>query len=168
MTVNDKMQMGYAYVLSEPMGRNFAEDFKPELTPKQMLWLGVFGGRYMRDCKREFPANWFEKAKLHPEGKPGHSPELNYFKVDASQPLEAWRKKGWINKEHDPRGWFQWYCRYYIGRRLPEEDAKQIKRWKAYKRHIGQINKNCRPKDLKCRLKQRQSLFHWAYDARKI
>lgn len=168
VTVNDKMQKGYVYILSEPIGRNFAADFKPELTPKQMLEIGVFGGRYMRDCKKEFPADWFEKAKLHPEGRPGHDPKLNYFGVDASQPLEEWRRRGWINEDHDPRGWFQWYCRYYVGRRLPEEDAKQIKRWKAYKRHVGQIKKNCRPRDLKCRPKQRQSLLHWAYDGRNI
>lgn len=164
--VNDKMQKDYKYILSAPMGKNFASDFKPELTPKQMLSLGVFGGRYMRDCKKEFPADWFKKAKFHPQGVPGHSPELNFFKIDASQPLSVWQKKGWLHKD-DPRGWFQWYCRYYLGRRHID-DERQIKRWKAIKRHIAQVKKNCRKNDFECRPKQRQALLHWAYDSRKI
>lgn len=168
ITVNDKMQKGYKYKLTEPVAKNFDSEFKPELSPKQMLELGVFGGRYMRDCKKEFPKDWFKKAKFFPEGLPGHDAKLNYFGIDASQPLSVWRKKGWINKKHDPRGWFQWYCRYYMGRRIPEEDEKQIKRWKAIKRHAAQIKKNCKSKDLSCRKKQRQVLLHWAYDGRKI
>lgn len=167
ITVNDKMQKGYRYELTAPMGKSFSLEFKPELTPKQMLALGVFGGRYMRDCQKEFPKSWFAQAKLHPQGRPGHSPGLNFFKIDASQPLAVWKKKGWIDKQ-DPRGWFQWYCRYFMGRRVPEIDARQIKRWKAIKRHIAQIKKNCRKKDLTCRRRQRQALLHWAYDSRKI
>ena len=168
VVVSDKMQRRYRYLLLAPVGKNFDPDFKPELTPKEMLALGVFGGRYLRDCRKEFPKSWFLKAKLHPEGMPGHSPELNFFKVDASQPLSVWKWKGWINQEHDPRGWFQWYCRYYMGRRLPQEDRRQIGRWKAIRRHIGQLKKNCRPGDLSCRPVQRQALLHWAYDSRKI
>jgi hypothetical protein len=150
------------------MGKNFSPDFKPDLTPKQMLQLGVFGGRYMRDCGKEFPRDWFTKAKFHPRGISGHSPELNYFKVDASQPLAVWRRKGWINESHDLRGWFQWYCRYYMGRRLEEEDERQIKRWKQIQRHIAQLRKNCKKGDMACRKKQRQALLHWAYDSRKM
>jgi hypothetical protein len=168
ITVNDKMQNNYKYEITESAGRNFDKDFKPELTPKEMLKLGVFGGRYMRDCRKEFPNDWFKKAKLYPEGLAGHDSKLNLFGVDASQPLAVWKKKGWINKKHDPRGWFQWYCRYYMGRRLPEEDEKQIKRWRAIKRHISQVIKNCKPGDMSCRRKQRQALLHWAYDSRKI
>lgn len=167
VVVNDLMQKKYTYYLTEPTGRNFNPEFKPELTPKEMLELGVFGGRYMRDCKKEFPASWFKKAKFHPQGKKGHDPRLNYFGVDASLPLKEWQKKGWIHPI-DPRGWFQWYCRYYYGRRFPEEDMRQIKRWKAIKRHIGAIKKNCPPQMLDCRRKQRQAVLHWAYDSRKI
>ncbi len=163
--VNDKMQKNYRYELSEPTGKNFRADFKPDLSPKEMLELGVFGGKYMTDCQNEFPKNWFKKAKLSPSGK---NPELNYFKKDASQPLSVWIEKGWINKEHDPRGWFQWYCRYYFGRRLEKEDDRQIKRWRAIARHIGQIKKNCREGDVYCRPRQRQALLHWSYDSRKI
>jgi hypothetical protein len=166
VVVNDKMQKGYSYYLTEPVGKNFHPDFKPDLSPREMLEIGCFGGRYMRDCKKEFPKDWFTKAKLHPENTPGHSKELNFFKVDASQPLSVWIEKGWIN-EDDPRGWFQWYCRYYMGRRH-EDDERQIKRWKSYRRHIGALKKNCKKKDSSCRIKQRQSLLHWAYDSRKM
>ncbi|MFC1622118.1 hypothetical protein ACFL13_01900 [Patescibacteria group bacterium] len=162
--VNDKMQKDYIYYLAEPVGKNFDLEFNPELTPKQMLALGVFGGKYMTDCKDEFPKNWFKKAKLCPER---HDPEINFFKINASQPLSVWEKKGWIHEE-DPRGWFQWYCRYYMGRRIPPEDERQIKRWKSYKRHAAQVKKNCPKGALDCRRKQRQSLLHWAYDSRKI
>ncbi len=167
VVVNDKMQSGYKYELVEPAGKNFDPDFEPELTPKQMLTLGVFGGRYMRDCTDEFPDSWFEQAKFHPVGEPGHDKNLNYFQVEASQPLSVWQKKGWIYK-NDPRGWFQWYCRYYMGRRIAEEDERQIKRWRSFRRHLGAVKKNCPPKDLSCRPKQRQALLHWAYDSRKI
>ncbi len=165
--VNDKMQKKYHYQLIEPIGKNFDPEFKPELSPKEMLEFGVFGGRYMRDCTKEFPASWFKKAKFHPKNKSGHDFKLNYFKVEASQSLKEWQNKGWIYPD-DPRGWFQWYCRYYLGRRLPKEDQKQIGRWKKMKRHIGQIKKNCYQGDLKCRPKQRQALLHWAYDSRKM
>jgi hypothetical protein len=161
--VDDLMQQNYAYRLSEPAGRNFHRDFKPELTPKQMLRLGVFGGKYMTDCRDEFPDDWFEYAKLCHEK---HDPKLNYFKVNASQPLSVWRKKGWLYHE-DPRGWFQWYCRYYMGRRCPD-DERQISRWKAIRRHIAQVRNNCPPMDLDCRRRQRQALLHWAYDSRRL
>lgn len=158
------MQSGYSYELTAPMGRDFDPDFQPELTPAEMLRMGVFGGKYMTDCRDEFPAEWYREAKLCHEF---HDASLNFFGVNASQPLSVWRQKGWIYPE-DPRGWFQWYCRYYLGRRIPEEDARQIKRWRAMRRHIGQIRANCQPGDLNCRTKQRQALLHWAYDSRKI
>lgn len=165
IVVNDKMQSGYTYVLTQPVGRNFDSEFRPGLTPKEMLKLGVFGGHYMTDCRDEFPESWFTQAKLSPTGS---DKSLNYFGVKASQSLEEWQRKGWINEEHDPRGWFQWYCRYYRGRRLPEEDARQIKRWKAMRRHVMQVKKNCRFGDLDCRPRQRQALLHWAYDSRNM
>ena len=159
----DLMQMGYVYFLTEQVGKNFHSAFRPQLSPKEMLKLGVFGGKYMSDCTEEFPVDWFEKARLCSEI---HDPKLNYFGVNASQTLAEWRRKGWIYKE-DPRGWFQWYCRYYMGRRCPD-DERQIKRWKSMSRHIGQITKNCRYLDLDCRPRQRQALLHWAYDTRNI
>ena len=116
VTVNDTMQRKYRYLCSAPVGRNFDPEFCPELTPKQMLALGIFCGKYMTDCRKEFPSSWFARARLSPSGR---DCTLNYFGIDASQPLSVWRKKGWIHPD-DPRGWFQWYCRYYMGRRLPE------------------------------------------------
>lgn len=164
VVVHDKIQNGYTYVLSEPIGKNFDPLFKPDLTPQEMLELGVFGGKYMTDCRNEFPRQWFVHAKLSPEKK---DPLLNFFGVDASQSLAEWKKKGWIHKD-DPRGWFQWYCRYYMGRRMPVEDTRQIKRWRAMVRHMSQIQNNCRVGDFSCHTKQRQALLHWAYDSRKI
>ncbi|HCS40928.1 MAG TPA: hypothetical protein DIW44_15275 [Anaerolineaceae bacterium] len=163
VTVNDRMQQGYVYWLTELAGQNFDPEFKPELTPGELLALGVFGGKYMTDCVEEFPAEWFKHARLNAEC---HNPALNFFGVNASKPLRYWREKGWIHPD-DPRGWFQWYCRYYNGRR-GEDDARQIKRWKAMTRHIAQIKKNCPPGNLYCRRKQRQALLHWAYDSRKM
>ena len=165
ITVNDLMQKGYTYELSEPMGKNFDPEFKPQPSPKEMLALGVFGGVYMRDCRDEFPKDWFQDAKLSMRDDNKHIASLNFFGVNASQPLPVWREKGWIYKD-DPRGWFQWYCRYYMGRRIPDEDKRQIKRWKAIVRHIMQIRNNCRVGDISCRPKQRQAILHWAYDSR--
>ena len=163
IVVNDRMQQGFSYQLTEPKGKNFHPEFLPQLTPKEMLEIGVFGGKYMTDCREEFPSDWFANAKL----SPGHrDPLLNFFGVNASKPLAYWREKGWIYPD-DPRGWFQWYCRYYMGRRM-EDDARQIKRWKAMTRHIAQLKKHCIPDDLSCRPRQRQALLHWAYDSRKI
>ena len=163
ITVNDLMQKCYVYYLTEPIGRNFHIIFKPELTPKQMLHLGVFDGKYMTDCAKEFPVSWFKCAKLSPGVRDS---AMNFFGVSASQPLKVWREKGWIYHE-DPRGWFQWYCRYYMGRRCPD-DERQIKRWRAMRRHMAQIRYNCEPGDLGCRRKQRQALLHWAYDSRNV
>jgi hypothetical protein len=157
------MQSSYAYTLTEPIGKNFDPGFTPELSPQQMLSLGVFGGKYLTDCTNEFPKSWFTTAKLSPKQS---NPKLNYFGVSASQSLTEWRRKGWIHPD-DPRGWFQWYCRYYMGRRH-EDVSRLIKRWRAIRRHVSQIINNCMPYDESCRRKQRQALLHWAYDSRKI
>ncbi|MDH5394454.1 MAG: hypothetical protein OEY11_14815 [Gammaproteobacteria bacterium] len=161
--VSDKMQKNYSYQLTEPEANNFDSEFKPELTPKELLALGVFGGKYMNDCRDEFPADWFSQARLSAEKK---DISLNYYAVDASQPLSEWQRKGWLHHQ-DPRGWFQWYCRYYRGRRT-DDDRRQIKRWKAFRRHAAAVRKNCEQYDFNCRKKQRQALLHWAYDSRNI
>lgn len=157
------MQSGYSYLLTEPVGASYDERFRPELTPPEMLALGVFAGKYLTDCRDEFPAEWFARAKLSPDKR---DPTLNFFGVDASQPLSVWRHKGWINPQ-DPRGWFQWYCRYYLGRRSAD-DARQIRRWRQMTRHVAQIRQACAPGDLNCRRRQRQALMHWAYDSRTL
>jgi hypothetical protein len=163
VVVHDRMQRDYAYDCTKPVGRHFAPDFRPQLTPKQMLQLGVFGGKYLTDCHREFPASWFVRAKLSPARRDAR---LNYFGVNASQSLAVWRQNGWIRPQ-DPRGWFQWYCRYYMGRRTAD-DVRQIRRWRAIARHATAIRKHCEKGDLECRRKQRQALLHWAYDSRTM
>jgi hypothetical protein len=157
------MQRGYEYVRSQAPGSNFDPRFAPELAPGELLALGVFGGRYMTDCRAEFPDEWYAEARLCHER---HDAALNYFGVNASQPLRVWRAKGWIHPD-DPRGWFQWFCRYWMGRRHPD-DERQIGRWRAVRRHVAQLRANCPPLALECRPRQRQALLHWAYDSRRI
>lgn len=161
--VNDRMQQGYRYALTAPVGQHFHADFTPDLTPAEMLAFGVFGGKYMTDCQDEFPKEWFAAARLSPR----RNARLNFFGVEASQRLSLWRAKGWLHPD-DPRGWFQWYCRYFLGRRLPGEDERQIGRWKAMRRHLAQLRRHCEPCDWHCRPRQRQALLQWAYDSRGL
>lgn len=162
--INDLMQKNYIYTLKEPVGKNFDPEFKPQLTPLQMLKFGVFEGKYLNDCTKEFPKEWFEKTTKTRSLKKADI-DKNYFKIKSRQSLQIWIQKGWIlPSDPDIRGWFQWYCRYYLGRRIPEIDQRQIKRWKAFKRHLGQVEKNCMPGDLSCRPRQRQALLQWAYN----
>lgn len=157
--VNDAMQSGYAYALEEFPGKNFAQGFEPHFTPREMLALGVFEGKYCNDCCGELPEDWFDGARIGPTP----DPLQNRFEIKSRLPLSEWRRKGWIVGP-DPRGWFQWYCRYYLGRRLPEIDTWQIRRWKAFARHAAQVRANCMPHDLRCRPRQRQALLQWSWD----
>lgn len=157
--VNDRMQRGYSYALSAPPGMDFADGFTPHFTPKDMLELGVFEGKYCNDCRDELPPEWFEKAKISPVA----NPDINCFGVKSRQPLSVWQEKGWIIGP-DPRGWFQWYCRYWMGRRLPPVDEEQIRRWRAFARHAAQVRRNCPEHCLTCRPRQRQALLQWSYD----
>ena len=150
VVVNDRIQNNYDYEATESSGRNF----HPEFTPGKMLAPGVFSGKYMTDCRGEFPKSWFTRARPSPGFR---NPRLNFFRVR--------EEKGCIYPD-DPRGWFQWYCRYYRGRRCPG-DLRQIKHWKAMRRHIARLKKHCIKGDAFCCPGQRQALLHWAYDSRK-
>ena len=133
--------------------------FKPQLTPQKMLEMGVFGGSYFGEKIKEYPKSWFKNAKLSKT----FDVEKNRFKVKAGLTRKEWMDKGWIFKE-DPLGWFQWYCRFTNGRRISHIDEIQIKRWKAFKRHVSAIKKNCENGDIHCRRKQRQAILQWAYN----
>ena len=145
---------------NEKKDSNFYKIFKPQLTPKKMLELGVFGGSYFVDGNiNEFPKEWFKKAKLSKK----FDVKLNRFRIKAGLSRKEWQDKGWIFKE-DPLGWFQWYCRFTNGRRIPQIDEIQIKRWKNFRRHVLAIEKNCEKGDLSCRKRQRQAILQWAYN----
>ena len=138
---------------------DFYKLFKPQLTPKKMLELGVFGGAYFGLNVKEYPKSWFINAKI----SKNFDVNLNRFKVKSGLSRKEWQEKGWIFKK-DPLGWFQWYCRYSCGRRIAHIDEIQIKRWKAFTRHVTAIKKNCEPGDIYCRRRQRQAILQWAYD----
>ncbi len=164
VTVNDKMQKGYRYVLSAAVGPRL----RPGIQAAADAGRDAAPRRLRRQIHDRLPPRVPQELVRPRQALAAPSATaLNFFGVDASQPLSEWRRKGWIHPD-DPRGWFQWYCRYYMGRRMPEEDARQIGRWKAIRRHIRQIRKHCEPGDLFCRRRQRQALLHWAYDSRKI
>jgi hypothetical protein len=176
---------GYKYVLTAEPGKDFAPDFKPALTPGEMLFMGVFEGKYLNDCYDEFPQEWYLLAAAHGRLSPG-KPDVscNYFGVDSRQPLSVWRENGWAPRPRGPaladatgramlagrvsnpdeRGWFQWYCRYWLGRRIPELDRVQIGRWRSFTRHVGAVKKGCKRGDLDCRRRERQALLQWAYN----
>jgi hypothetical protein len=164
----NKMDKDYRYTLSAPYGKVHIPDvFEPYFSPKEMLELGVFEGKHINDCYMEFPKEWYMTA-LKNKTLSLEKPDINcnYFKLKSRQSLKVWQEKGWLYGD-DNRGWFQWYCRYYCGRRDPIIDDIQIKRWRAFKRHYGQVKKNCPKKDgqngVWCRPKQRQALLQWAY-----
>ena len=160
-STNQYDEPGYSYTLTEPVGQNFNPAFAPAYTPTEMLALGIFGGKYLNDDLLEYPMEWFLSARVSLL-KPNYS--LNAMPGSQSNlPRSAWAEKGWLTKE-DGKGWFQWYCRYYLGRRIEAEDQRQITRWRAFVRHAGQVRANCQIGDLQCRPRQRQALLQWSHE----
>jgi hypothetical protein len=179
--VNDKMQQ-YTYKLMYNAGTNLNNggytidgqkivyaDFNPFYTPSQMLSMGVFEGKYINDCDHEFPKEWYTHANKYNKLSPKKAdPSVNYFKIKSRLSLQEWKKRGWIpihTKDKDVRGWFQWYCRYWIGRRIPEVDIIQIKRWKSFARHFAQVKKHASG-DINKRIRQRQALLQWSWNCK--
>ena len=146
-------------ILKKKSKEDFYKLFKPQLTPKKMLELGVFGGSYFGLNVKEYPKSWFIKAKI----SKNFDESINRFNVKSGLSRKEWLEKGWIFKE-DPLGWFQWYCRFTNGRRIPNIDEIQIKRWKNFTRHVTAIKKNCERGDIHCRRRQRQAILQWAYN----
>lgn len=172
---------GYTYTLAEEPGA-LPPDFQTELSPAEMLMLGVFEGAYLNDCYREFPAEWFLGGLMMGTLSPRNpNPAVNLFGVKSRQPLSVWRENGWVTglepilgksrrpilasseSNPDDRGWFQWYCRFWMGRRIPDLDKVQIGRWHSFTRHAGAIRANCKKGDLLCRPRERQALLQWAW-----
>ena len=166
-------------------------EFKPNLTPEDVIKLGSFGGTYFREIdsnitnktyknkyKKYFSESFLKKYKpekylIKPFNK--YDKNVNKYKVKCGQTLEQWEINKWI-KEYDPYGWFEWYCNFYKGRRIKEEDERQIKRWLNFagpkgrfkKRLINMIkNKNTKYNDFTVSPVIRQSLQHWAYKITK-
>ena len=207
------LKKGYSYRLdATPGDLKDNREFQPDLSPGEMLMLGVFEGKYLNDCVREFPAEWFVGAlamgRLSPER--ADPEQCNLFGVKSRQNLDVWRENGWVatqptrarsldraevgmrgvtrrvpkstkstrttrtaksrdiladaNRNPDERGWFQWYCRYWMGRRLPELDHVQIGRWRSFRRHAGAVKSGCGRGTLSCRPRERQALLQWAYN----
>jgi len=152
-------------------------DFTPNLSPKEIIRLGSFGGIYFYDeggridiNYKEFPSDWFDGLEETFYLSKKYNRKINFFKIKSGLSQEEWEEKGWINKQ-DPRGWFQWYCRYYMGRRT-DDDERQIKRWNNFCGEKGRwrnyiyskINKRgTSTDDISFSLAIRQSLLHWGY-----
>lgn len=147
------------------MHKDWNVEFTPSYTPEEMLRLGVFEGKYINGMDG-IPASWKKIPKvLGPNDEPDAT--INYYGVKSRQPLSVWKENGWIKT--DKEGWFGWYCRYYQGRRLGEEDDWQINRWKSFvARHMGQIKAGCSLKDKSCHPAQRQGLLQWAWDSETL
>jgi hypothetical protein len=185
VTARDKMTSGYTYTLAAPPGRlraglaaetRDAGPFRPKFSPAQMLALGVFEGKYLNDCWREFPREWYlgaiARGKLSPGGA---NPELNCFKTKSRLSLGEWRRRRWIPAaagDRDVRGWFQWYARFWLGRRQPAVDRVQVARWRAFVRHSAQVTKSAKRERIgrsraarrRHRPRQRQALLQWAWN----
>ena len=146
------------YTLTRPCGDlSDYPEFHPYCTPQEMLEVGVFEGQYLNSTQHEFPRSWFAHARLSEKA----DPSMNCFGVKSRTPLSEWQARGWVHPQ-DPLGWFQWYCRFYLGRRT-SDDARQIKRWAAFSRHSRQVAMYGGG-DINRRRRQRQALLQWSHD----
>jgi len=159
-------------------------EFKPNLTPKEVLQMGSFGGTYFRpiyssvtktkygkEVWQELPQSWLEGLDIRTQVSSSiYDPAKNKYKVKCGASLEEWENSGWMHKQ-DPYGWFQWFCRFYQGRRT-DDDERQIGRWSKCAGEKGRWKNNLISKIVKsgCAWDNyavspvvRQTLQHWAY-----
>jgi len=159
--------------------------FQPNLTPKEMIQAGTFGGCYFNPrggkkgflkrpilvASKEFPEEWFENMSKGLYENRVYKSYRNLYQVKAGQDQHYWEEHGWIN-EQDPRGWFQWYCRFYLGRRTAD-DARQISRWTGVGGEKGRwknnllnkiVSSNRRFDDASISPVVRQTMLHWAIE----
>lgn len=163
-------------------------DFRPNLTPDEVLGAGAFGGGYFRSiysrtCGRSFgakvheelPPSWFKDLDVSKYVTSAvYTVQVNRYAVNSGNSLDFWENKGWMRKQ-DPYGWFQWYCRFFLGRRT-EDDARQVARWTAaigpkgrWRSYlVGQcVRANKRWDDPTASPVTRQTLLHWGFRLRK-
>ncbi|KAL8743413.1 MAG: hypothetical protein Q9190_004229 [Brigantiaea leucoxantha] len=170
--------------------------FTPNKSPEEMLREGCFGGSYFRplfskhlgltiaDDYKELPSSWIDGLDISNRlVRPEYDPEVNKFKVPCGQSIEEWEAAGWINHTYDVRGWFQWYCRFFMGRRC-EDDERQVDRWKRCVgekgrwrrilltkyvalgiREVFDDGEDDREGDVS--LKVSQTCLHWAFEVRQ-
>ena len=159
--------------------------FRPRLSPEQMIRAGVFGGCYFNPSggkkgvkyprggipvdHNEYPKAWFEGVPERKYISRRYCVPTNKYGVKAGQDQTFWEEKGWV-ADQDPRGWFQWYTRFYLGRRT-EDDARQIGRWTGvtgpkgrWKRALMNriVDAGAAWDDARVSPVIRQTLLHWA------
>ena len=153
-------------------------NFSPNKTPIEAINEDAFGGTYFRDIYSGVNGKWYRdswkefnflkniNAKYYSSNY--YDAEVNKYGVKCGTSLRFWENKGWINGQ-DPYGWFQWYCRYYLGRRS-SDDERQIKRWVDIRSRFKGIlikmikNKGVKFDDYSVSPKIRQILLHWGYE----
>lgn len=165
-------------------------EFRPNLTPEEVIRRGSFGGTYFRpisssvtgqsytseEAMHGLPAKWFKGLDVgRMVTSKEYNDDVNTYKVSCGQGLREWEASGWISS-YDPYGWFQWYCRFYLGRRCPD-DERQIKRGLGVMGDKGRWKRFLINKCLQSQLpleealanrdispKVRQLLQHWGYE----
>ena len=170
--------------------------FTPNKSPEEMIREGCFGGSYFRplysrrlgttvtDDYRELPSTWYAGLDVSRFlTSPTYDAEINKYKVSSGQTIEEWEAAGWINHTYDVRGWFQWYCRFYIGRRC-EDDERQISRWRKCVGETGRWRRMLLKKYVNMGIKEvfddgedeeggdvspvmHQTCHHWAYEVKQ-
>lgn len=155
------------------------ENFKPLLSPTQVVQAGAFGGSYFgQDVHKSNDYDYTELFNFHFKTlekdlylRKKYTPRVNKFKTRSGMPYQYWYDKGWIH-ERDPYGWFEWWCKYEMGYRHQTEDRRQIDRWNKFCGKNGRwrnaiYKKIHKTGDWKVSPRIQQSLLHWGYKVNK-